>query len=374
MAEEIICPTCNSPNDAFAQECADCGAALEAAPEPELADAPETEFEIEEVLDVADADDFSEGYGFAGEETDASDHDADLYELEVEERDNTDFDYPDNDELAADGGMALDAISQVDAYGGDEDAPDEFGYELSEEEGDVAMGTELTEPEEEHEGESDVEKAARPAELDAILNPGQVEREPIVALPVPGNYRGPASLRVFTNGEQRAELAVDTACTVLGRPTTSDDTEDFELEASADADFPFDDELEEEPIFDLDELSEPSDTLNLQNHAAEEEELDDLASESSEAAVAHAQDYEDPEPLEEGPLINLSQYGDAAKFALRHGYIFRQNKNYTLCVLTDKGTQLNDEMLELGSHRPLVHGDMIILGGEVALQFRAPAS
>lgn len=384
MAEEIICPTCNSPNDAFAQECAVCGAALDAS----LDAAAETDFEIEEVIDVAAEEDFSAGYGFAVEETEVSATDDGLYELEVEpvvdeedglyelevEANDADFGSPEDDILAADGGMALEASSQVERFGDGEEDSDEFGYELTEER-DLTMGAELTEPAN-IEVETAPEEAGLPPELAAILNPERVEREPIIELPIPGNYRGPASLRVFSNGEQRAELAVDTACTVLGRPAASDDAEAFELEPSAGAEFPFDDEFEDEPAFDLHELSEvsePSDTLNLQNHAAEEE-FNDVAVESSEPAVAPVEDYEDPGPLKEGPIINLSQYGDAAKFALRHGYIFRQNKNYTLCVLSDMGTQLNDEMLELGSRRPLVHGDMIILGGEVALQFRAPAS
>jgi hypothetical protein len=220
------------------------------------------------------------------------------------------------------------------------------------------------------------EEPAAPPELEAILNPERVEHEPIEPLPRPGGYKEPANLRVFYNGEDLGALAIDSACTVLG---VDDSAGDYDLEA-----------VEEEAAFELEAISEPAlEDDGEQDFAAENIAPDGAGSEDSgleadsDASDAASEDdaqpdepvvFEDPENLEEGPVIDLSQYGDASKFARRHGYIFRQNKNYTLYVLSDMGTQLNDEMLELGAHRKLAHGDVVILGGEVALQFRAPAS
>src|SRR5690554_2491381 len=409
MAEEIFCTACNTPNDAFAQECTACGADLDNAGGYEFAEAPEVgteEFELEAEMVADEQDEFSAGYGFALEQTDASedgaahqftadaDEDAlyeleveavgddnelyelevdsvaadnELYELEVEATDAGDFDAPQDDMLANDGGMPLDAASDAEIFA-EEDAPsDEFAYELTEE-SEATTGDEASVADEEE----------TPAELAAILNPPRVEREPILPLPTPGEYREPASLRVFIDGNERGELAIDSACTVLGRAVASDDVEAYELEPSSN-EFPFDGDIEDEPVFDLHEISEPSDSMELLAGRIEDEEDAFGAAESegveepAEPVVA-AVPAQDPEDLEEGPVIDLSQYASAANFALHHGYIFRQNKNYTLCVLSDMGTQLNDEMLELGARRTLNHGDLIILGGEVGLQFRVPAN
>jgi len=385
MAEEIICPACDTPNDALAQQCDACGAELDAPSAYEFEDAPENKFALDEVSEEASGeDDFSAGYGFAVEGTEASDEGAgedDLYEIEYEsdgeedalyelEVDSGDadagYDYPEDDVVAADGGMTLEAISEVDARGADaENGDDGFGFEPQAED-DALVSAALSEVSEVEEPQAE---AALAPELAAILHPARLEREPIIALPTPGNFSEPASLRVFHNGEQLGTLAVDAACTVLGRAVAADDADAYELEPIRD-NFPFADELEEEPAFDLHELSEPED-LSEEFGAGEP---DEYAPESSVATATPAQGYQDPQDLEEGPVIDLSQYGDASKFALRHGYIFCQNKNYTLCVLSDMGTQLNDEMLELGARRTLTHGDVIIVGGEVALQFRSPAA
>ncbi|AWV89636.1 zinc finger Ran-binding domain-containing protein [Bradymonas sediminis] len=408
MAEEIFCTACNTTNDAFAQECVACGAELDTTGGYEFAEAPEVgteEFELEAEMVADEQDEFSAGYGFAIEQTDASDDraahqfdandddalyeleveavgddndlyelevdsaedDNDLYELEVEATDAGDFDAPQDDLLAADGGMPLDAASDAEIFGEEEAPSDEVGYELTEQ-SEATAGDDVSVAAEEE----------TPAELAAILNPPRVEREPILPLPTPGEYSDPASLRVFIDGNERGELAIDSACTVLGRAVASDDVEAYELEPSSN-EFPFDGDIEDEPVFDLHEISEPSDSMELLAGRIEDEEDTFGAAESegvdepAEPVVA-AVPAQDPDDLEEGPVIDLSQYASAANFALRHGYIFRQNKNYTLCVLSDMGTQLNDEMLELGSRRTLNHGDLIILGGEVGLQFRVPAN
>lgn len=385
MAEEITCPACDTPNDALAQQCDACGAELHAPAAYEFEDAPAHEFTSDEISEgAAGEDDFSAGYGFAVEGAEDSDEDATfhlqgeadedlyeieyasdgeedgLYELEVDTGDaDADHAYLEDDVLAADGGMALAAVSEVDT-------PD-AGGQTSDAEDDPLVDAALSEV-------SDAADAAQQddalaPELAAILHPTRLEREPIAALPTPGRYAEPASLRVFHNGEQLGTLAIDAACTVLGRAATADD-DAYELKP-VDDDFPFAGELEEEPVFDLHELSEPEEDASAE---FEHDAPSDFAAESSAATVAAEPSAQDPQDLEEGPVIDLSQYGDASKFATRHGYIFCQNKNYTLCVLSDMGTQLNDEMLELGARRTLTHGDVIIVGGEVALQFRSPAA
>ena len=100
------------------------------------------------------------------------------------------------------------------------------------------------------------------------------------------------------------------------------------------------------------------------------------ASEASEAELGELSEISEASEVEdagEPVLVDLGQYADARAFADNHSYIFRQNKNYTLYVTSDAGTQLNDEMLDLGEHRELEDGDVIVLGGQLAMKFNLPA-
>jgi hypothetical protein len=342
-----------------------------------------------------------------------------------------------DDEVAADGGAPLAAEAQLDGSAdvlvpdsgveldtdSDFDADSDAGFEEFAAQEDSEGGDEFDDEfddqfndglDEEVAAESEVEEEPPPPpELEAILNPQQVDRTPIEPLPTPGPYAELATLTVLRGGEQLGEVAIDFNCTVLGldgpddaaqeapnehaadaQVADEDDVEEvYELEAiepieaesneAAAEDQGFDDayeleaiEEESSPAFDLDEESGLDEDSALGEESdwdmADEDDAfaDSEVDEASEAALA----YEDPDDLEEGPVIDLSQFGDQSRFARRHGYLFRQNKHYTLYVLSDMGTQVNDEMLELGEYRELSDGDVIVLGGEVALKFNKPAA
>lgn len=72
---------------------------------------------------------------------------------------------------------------------------------------------------------------------------------------------------------------------------------------------------------------------------------------------------------ESSPDFDLSEFDPNARPSRKHAYIYRQNKNYTLCVVSTAGTQLNNEMLYLGDQRTLNSGDVIVLAGELAIEF-----
>lgn len=369
MADTINCPQCLAANDPAELACESCGAQLAQA-----GDFNEAEF--------------AAGYDFVEESAESAFDATTDASVEPDDSELADPDDPsalDTDSLAADGGMPLAGeVSSLD----EQTASEGEGFSIIDEEdvqpnqeeleslrttqqglGEHTSITELAEPEEEQE--------AFPAELAQILNPPAGEHAPIEALPLPGNYQDPASVEVFYNGTSLETLAIDDACTVLGKP--SDDAADapsieYELEPiSVEEDFPFEaDELvEPEPAFDLEALDD-----------SEAQEDTPATAELSASTFERLEEPRDAEPAafedgpgpDEGALIDLGVYGDPTLYAQRHGYIFRQHKNYTLYVLSDMGTQLNDELLQLGTQRQLNDGDVIILGGQVALKFRLPAA
>ena len=73
------------------------------------------------------------------------------------------------------------------------------------------------------------------------------------------------------------------------------------------------------------------------------------------------------------PDFDLTDFDDAGQVSRKHAYVYRQNRNYQLYVLSNAGTQLNAEMLSLGDRRALKSGDVIVLAGKYALKFELPA-
>jgi hypothetical protein len=373
-------------------------------------DQADVDYELEVIEPEADEADEADSDAWYDEESSPEDAQFDGGAPLDASPDDT-FDNWDDDELAADGGAPFDAPYE-----------DEFD-ELSE----GGLPSEDTFADNVAEEVEEVEEVPPPPpELEEILNPTQLDRAPIEPLPTPGPFAELATLTVLRGGEELGEVAIDFNCTVLGLDSSDDVSADdaladddaeelYELEAiepvEADADeaayeneadfeeefaeeefaeeefaeedayelAPIDDESDEfEEPFDLTEESDPV----VEPEMDEDSDWDDF--DDSEAIADSEVDeeqepeaaptFEDPEDLEEGPVIDLGQFGDRERFARRHGYLFRQNKHYTLYVLSDMGTQVNDELLELGEHRELADGDVIVLGGEVALKFNKPAA
>lgn len=73
------------------------------------------------------------------------------------------------------------------------------------------------------------------------------------------------------------------------------------------------------------------------------------------------------------PDFDLTDFDPAGEISRKHAYVYRQNRNYQLYVLSNAGTQLNAEMLTLGDRRALKTGDVIVLAGKYALKFELPA-
>ncbi len=69
------------------------------------------------------------------------------------------------------------------------------------------------------------------------------------------------------------------------------------------------------------------------------------------------------------PDLDLGAFDEKALISRKHAYVYRQNKNYTLYVVSNSGTQLNNDLLSLGDRRPLKNGDVIVLAGILAIKF-----
>ena len=72
------------------------------------------------------------------------------------------------------------------------------------------------------------------------------------------------------------------------------------------------------------------------------------------------------------PDLDLTDLDPEAHISRKHAYIYRQNKNYTLYAVSNAGTQLNSDLLDLGDRRPLADGDVIVLAGKIAMKFEMP--
>jgi len=74
------------------------------------------------------------------------------------------------------------------------------------------------------------------------------------------------------------------------------------------------------------------------------------------------------------PDFDLSEYDTKGLVSRKHAYVYRQNKNYTLYVVSNAGTQLNNELLSLGDRRVLKPNDVIVLAGVLAIKFEIASS
>ncbi len=74
------------------------------------------------------------------------------------------------------------------------------------------------------------------------------------------------------------------------------------------------------------------------------------------------------------PDLDLTEFDPEAHVSRKHAYVYRQNKNYTLYAVSNAGTQLNSELLQLGERRPLSDGDVVVVAGKIAMKFDVPGA
>jgi hypothetical protein len=388
-------------DDEIDEEMPATGVAEGESPGDELAQEAAADFDVDPYDEFADDDDeFGDedefGDGFSDED-------------DVEEG-FADDEFADDDQFEDEFAGDAELDDDFDAFEAEQgDDFDEDLVELAEDASDEVDDDEFAEFEEEAGFEEGLQEPSEqePPELAVILNPQREGAEDLADLPTPGPYAEPATLTLFADRQHLGDLAVSANVLTLGLPDAYGEDTDEELDEIADEPMDegdsFDDpgtveledelieEVEDEPLDDEDLYDED---IQLQGggepagfEAEAPEDVDDEFAEfedESPEEQAEAQfdteediDAEDlaaaDEDAGEPVLVDLSQYANADAFADLHSYIFRQNKNYTLYVTSDAGTQLNDELLDLGEHRTLEDGDVIVLGGTLAMRFNMPA-
>ena len=360
---------------------------FEAADEPQEGLESHDEYEIEAVDEPQD-----------GLET----HDE--YEIEAidEPRDDVDDEYEAIEEDAPGADEDFDSESLDEHYHDDDfgiDEVDASAEDVAEFEDSDVFAEELEGDEESGDEESDDEDPVVIEEPTASIEPQRSTERTVVnvdPLPTPGPHAIPPSLTIFHDQQALEDFVLETDVTYLGcAPGTVDpsaekvlgdaDGEEMDLEAFAgnvaeragDIETfsdPAEDESEEgDEVLDEDELSESGDEVELaeDGESEPEGEFDDTAQPEDDDDATSIDESSEPEntaaALEES-VVDLSSFGKA-QLAKKHVAIFKQNKNYTLCVLADEPTQLNDEVLELGERRSLQDGDVIVVGETIALRF-----
>ena len=208
-----------------------------------------------------------------------------------------------------------------------------------------------------------------------ITDPKSIEVEP---LPEPSEFPFPPSLAIFHNQQALDLVDIQHAVTYIGSaPATS----------VASSEQPADDMASEEALEQPEEpevIADLSEEAGMDGESIEDHESpDDLEATSEVDEEFDIEDEVDAEEHEESEqdesddvetddidtvVVDLSEFADKG-LAKKHVAIFRQNKNYTLYVLADEPTQLNDDLLELGERRKLSDGDIIVLGEQLALRF-----
>ncbi len=73
------------------------------------------------------------------------------------------------------------------------------------------------------------------------------------------------------------------------------------------------------------------------------------------------------------PDLDLTEFDGESVISRKHAYIYRQNREYILYPVSNGGTQLNNELVDMGARRKLKDGDVIILAAKLAMKFHIDA-
>lgn len=205
------------------------------------------------------------------------------------------------------------------------------------------------------------------AEMDDDAATGDLEHE--------GEVDEEMSADESSGGIDDAEAADDTPeeQTLGDEESDGAEADEFPLQPELDSilDAPEPESVDVEPLPEVGPYRDPA-TLTLwvagdkhETFAVAQEEL--VIGDAPAAETEHEQAEPDV-----APDIDLGPYVDSETVWGRHAALYRHNKNYTLYAISDGATQINDEVLELGEHRRLEDGDIVVVAGEAGLEFSLP--
>ncbi len=329
MSEPVVCPVCETPNDPENSHCEVCGERLTPAePGEELAPEENVAAAIEE-----------EG-GEAPDEFEAAESDEDFEEPEFEE-----------DGADEEVGEGLEELPLEDEAEEEHDDYDEFEDEAGDVEGDAGPAV-LYSP---------VDGTAYPEGTPEFEEGFGPNGEELVAEP-PEGAEPVADAEFEEDGDfDEAEFdeegydAEEEAPEEEGEQTSEQFQQMFQPRQPAGG--------AAEPLPEPGVRATPA-TLTVY---VNRQPVHTHAIETDETLIGRRDPVSDAYPD-----LDLTELDTASVVSRKHAYIFRQNRNYTLYVVSNSGTQVNSDLLELGQRRALEDGDIIVLAGSIAMKFDLP--
>ena len=72
------------------------------------------------------------------------------------------------------------------------------------------------------------------------------------------------------------------------------------------------------------------------------------------------------------PDLDLTPYDPDRVISRKHCYVYRQGGHHQVYAISNAGTQVNNELVSIGRRLDFGLGDVLILGGGVAIKFEQP--
>ena len=72
------------------------------------------------------------------------------------------------------------------------------------------------------------------------------------------------------------------------------------------------------------------------------------------------------------PDLDLTPYDPDLAISRKHSYLYRESNEYYIYPISNSGTQVNQEMVDIGIKKRIKEGDVIILSGRLAIRFARP--
>lgn len=69
------------------------------------------------------------------------------------------------------------------------------------------------------------------------------------------------------------------------------------------------------------------------------------------------------------PDLDVTPFDPDLAISRKHSYLLRESNQYYIYPISNSGTQVNQEMVDIGTKRLLTEGDVVILSGRLALRF-----
>lgn len=69
------------------------------------------------------------------------------------------------------------------------------------------------------------------------------------------------------------------------------------------------------------------------------------------------------------PDLDVTPFDTDLAISRKHSYLYREQNDYYIYPISNSGTQVNQEMVDIGTKRKLKEGDVLILSGRLAIRF-----